>query len=172
MTTDTDLSPHDSIRLIKDTKKLSNLKAIPKRSFYFAISLITGLSFGFLSNQSMLALIPIALLPVLVYIQKNKKGLWPIGFVPFLRQGDGLYSFNDYCKDMLKVNTYIHVVNLISILIMLSFPLLFIRVLEFRDQGNWWAPIACGTIMGLSHLIILINYRNFQIIKFSNNNNE
>ena len=170
MVTDTNLNPHDSIKLIKETQRLSNLKAIPGRWFYFILSLITGLSFGLLCNQSLLAIIPVALFPVVVYIQKQKTGLWPLGFAPILRQVDGLYSFGDYFKDMLKVKTTIHIVNLLSILIMLSLPVLFIEILEFRDNGHWWAPIASGTIMGLSHFILLLNYRNFHIIQFSNNN--
>lgn len=170
MTTGTNLSPHESIKLIRETQRLSHLKAIPGKWFCFFVSLMTGLSFGLLSNQSVLALIPIALFPVIVYIQKQKTGLWPLGFAPILRQGDGLYSFSHYWKDRLKVKTYIHIVNLLSILIMLSFPMLFIKILEFRDNGIWWAPIASGIIMGLSHFTILLNYRNFQIIKFNKNN--
>jgi len=162
------LSAEESIKLIRDAQSLSCLKAISGKWFCFFISLITGLSFGLLSNQSVLALIPIAFFPVIVYMEKRKKGLWPLGFAPVLRQGNGLYSFSDYWKDTLKVKTSIHIVNLIAMLIMLSFPLLFIEILEFKDSGMWWAPIASGTIMALSHFTILVNYRNFQITQFSN----
>jgi hypothetical protein len=172
METDTSLSAQESIKLARETQRLSNLKAIPGKWFYFFVSVITGLSFGLLSNQSLLAFIPISFFPVIIYVQKNRTGLSPLGFAPILRQGNGFYSFRDYWKDMLKVNTYIHMTNLIAILIMLSFPFLFIKILEFRDVGFWWAPIASGITMGVSHLIILLNYRNFHIIQFGNKNNE
>jgi len=164
----THLSADESIKLIRDAQNLSHLRAISGKWFCFFVSLITGVSFGLLSNQSALALIPILFFPVIVYIEKRKKGLWPLGFAPVLRQGTGLYSFSDYWKDTLKVKTSIHIVNLIAMLIMLSFPLFFIRILEFRDSGIWWAPIASGTIMALSHFTILMNYRNFQFSQFSN----
>lgn len=119
-----------------------------------------------------MAIIPITLFPVVLYFHKHKTGLWPLGFAPFLVQSDGFYTFSDYWKDILKVKIYIHMVNLISILIMLSFPFFFINVLEFRDQGMWWAPIASGTIMGLSHFVIMLNTGNFARIKYSSRFNE
>jgi hypothetical protein len=172
METDTSLSPQESIKLVREAQELSNFKAIPGKWFYFFVSVITGLSFGLLSNQSLLAFIPISLFPIIIYVQKNKTGLSPLGFAPIFSQGNGFYSFRDYWKDMLKVNTYIHMTNLIAILIMLSFPFLFIKILEFRDAGFWWAPIASGITMGLSHFIILFNYRNFHIIQFSGKSND
>jgi hypothetical protein len=172
MATSTNLNPHESINLIRDTQRLSKLKAIPSKCFCFLASLITGLSFGLLCNQSPLAAVAIALFPALIYVQKQKTGVWPLGFAPFTVQVDSFYSVKDYWQDILKVKAYSHLVNLLSIMIMLSFPFLFINILEFRDQGNWWAPMANGIIMALSHFIILLNARSFYKIKYNLINNE
>ena len=172
MVADTNLSPQESIKLIKDVQRLSYLKAIPGKWFYYLVSLMTALTFGLLSNQSIFVFVPIVLFIVIVYIQKHKTGLWPVGFAPVLSNRSGLYSYRHYWKDMQKVAIYVQIVNLISILTMLFFPFLFIKILELRDSGFWWAPIASGMIMGLAHLAILLNHRNFQLIQFSKNNNE
>lgn len=170
MENDSILDPQRTLDLIKEAQNSGKLKALPGTWFYFLVSFLIGLSFGLLSNQSILAIIPVCVLPVIVYIQKRKSGFWPTGFIPFLRQHSGLYKFSDYWQDLFKVKSYLLLINLLAILIMFSFPFLFINILEFRDNGNWWAPMATGAIMGFCQFVILINFRKFQIVKLTNNN--
>lgn len=169
VSTDSSLNANESIKLVSDMQKLSNLKAIPGNWFCFFISLSIGLCFGFMCNQQVLwALISIAIFHLTIYIQKRKTGLWPFGFAPFMRQVNSVKS-NRYFWKKMKVNLAL---QLISSVIVLSLFASYVDILEFRDEGYWWAPIASGTIVGIAMFIIYVNSNNYYRNKYSIHDNE
>jgi len=169
MSTDSNLNPHESFKLARDMQRLSNLKAIPGNWFCFFVSLSMGLSFGFLCNQQVVwVFISIAIFHITLYIQKRKTGLWPFGFAPFMGQVNSFKPNRSFWKKM-KMNL---AVQLISLVIVLSLCASYVDILEFRDKGNWWVPIASGVIMGLAMFIILVNSNSYFRNKYSVQNNE
>ncbi len=163
------MNPHESIKLAKQAQRLSNLKAIPGNWFCFFVSLTVGLAFGFMCNQqSLFSLISVTAFPLIIYIQKRNTGLWPFGFAPFIRPVDSFYSKSIFWKKM-KVNL---AVQLISSMVVLFFFVSFVDILEFRDEGFWWAPIASGTIVGVAIFTILLSSNNYYRNKYSVANNE
>jgi len=163
------LNPHESIKLAKQAQRTSNLKAIPGNWFCFLVSLTVALAFGFMCNQqSFFTLISVSAFPLIIYIQKRKTGLWPFGFAPFIGPVDSFSSKSTFWKKM-KVNLAI---QLISSIVVLSFFVSFVNILEFRDKGFWWAPIASGTIVGVAIFTILLSSNKYYRNKYSLDNNE
>jgi len=169
MTTDNRLNLHESIKAAKDTQRLSHLHAIPRNWFCFFISISVGLAFAFMCNQQpFMVLISVASFPVILYIQKRKTGLWPFGFAPFVGQVDSFHSNKGFWKKM-KVNL---AVQLISSMVVLSLFGSFVDILEFRDEGFWWAPIASGTVVAIATFIILFSSNHYYRHKYSVHGNE
>jgi len=169
MTIDKSLNLDESIELAKDTQRLSNLSAIPGNWFCFFVSLSVGAAFGFMCNQQVLmVLTSVVSFPVIIYINKCKTGLWPFGFAPFVGPVDSFHSNKGTWKYM-KMNS---VLQLISFMVVLSLFVSFVDILEFRDKGAWWAPIASGTIMASAIFTVLITSNNYYRKKYSVHNNE
>ena len=166
---DSSLNPNESIKLARDMQRLSNLKAIPGNWFCFFVSLSMGLCFGFMCNQQVLyALISIVIFHLIIYIQKRNTGLWPFGFTPLIRQVNSIQSNKHFWKKM-KINL---AVQLISSVIVLSLFASYVDILEFQDEGYWWAPIASGTVVGAAMFILYVNSNNYFRNKYSAHNNE
>jgi hypothetical protein len=162
-------SLRESIKLARDMQRLGNLKAIPGNWLCFYVSLTVGMYFGFLCNQQVLGVfICIVIFHITIYIQKRKTGLWPFGFAPLMGQVNNFPS-NRYLWKKMKMNL---TVQLISSVVMLSLCVSYVDILEFRDKGFWWVPIASGASMGLALFIISINSNNYYRNKYSVNNNE
>jgi len=169
METDNKLNLHESITLAREAQRLSNFKSIPGNWFCFFVSLTVGLAFGFMCNQqSLWALTSVASYPIIIYIQKRNTGLWPFGFSPFIRQVNNFHAKSGFWKKM-KINLS---VQLISSLVLLSVFASFVDILEYRDKGFWWAPIAGGTMVGVAIFIILLSSNNYHRNKYSDQDNE
>ena len=167
--TDSNFKLCESIRIARDAQRLCNLKAIPGKWFCFFLSLSIGLCFAFMCNEQVIwVFISVALFPFITYVHKHKTGLWPFGFAPFIGQVDNFHSNRGLWKKM-KVNL---VVQLLSILVVLSMFMFFVDILEFRDKGFWWAPIASGTVMWLAMYILLLASSHYFHTKYSVDYNE
>jgi len=163
------LNPHESIKLARESQRLSNLKAIPGNWFCLFISSIAGLAFGFMCNQHViLAFSSVALFPIVTYIQKHNTGMWPFGFAPFIGKVDSFTCKKVFWNKM-KVNL---LVQLLSSMVILYFFISFVDILEFRDKGFWWAPIASGCIVGVAFFIILLSSNSYYRNKYSSDTNE
>ncbi|NQZ10861.1 MAG: hypothetical protein HRT35_27225 [Algicola sp.] len=103
------------------------------------------------------------LFPIIVYVQKRKTGLWPFGFAPFVGQIDDFHA-NRYFWKKMKVNL---AVQLIAFMVALSLFVLYVDILEFRDKGCWWAPIASESIIGMVIFIVFVNSNNYHRKKYS-----
>ena len=169
MATDNSLNLHESIKWAKEAQRLSNLTAIPGNWFCFFVSLTVGLAFAFMCNQqSLLVLSSVASFPIIIYIQKRNTGLWPFGFTPFIGPVDSFPWKNSFCKKV-KVNWAI---QLISSVVVLYLFVSFVDILEFRDKGFWWAPIASGTVVAVAIFIVLLSSNHYYRNKYSVDNNE
>jgi len=163
------LNPSESIKIARDAQRLSNFRAIPGKWFCFFVSLSVGLGFGFMCNQQVLGVfISIASFPIITYVHKRNTGLWPFGFAPFIGQVDNFHSNNTFLKTM-KVNLAIQLISAVAVLALF---VSFVDILEFRDKGFWWAPIASGTTMWLAMFILLLSSNNYFRTKYSIYNNE
>lgn len=112
-----------------------------------------------------MALLAILFFPLIIFFQKQKTGLWPFGFAPFMGTVDSFNSGRGFWKRM-KLNITIQTLS--SVLI-LSLYIMYVDILELRDQGYWWAPIASGAIMGLSLYCLFTSSNNYYRAKYSDN---
>ena len=69
----------------------------------------------------------------------------------------------------MKVNWAI---QLISSVVVLYLFVSFVDILEFRDKGFWWAPIASGTVVAVAIFIVLLSSNHYYRNKYSVDNNE